>query len=151
MIVLKVLVRYAGAARIQPRGVGGVERPPDGSAKMHSASSSKDHIGQLGSTFDFAHDSEGLGRIAAQHVLSELHRVQTLVNQLSPRLKWPKEVGGNILGSDRYMMGLPPITAQDEGVSMMSFSAGTLDQLESDLRTNLTILSAELINRLRQT
>ncbi|KAH8777811.1 hypothetical protein F5883DRAFT_544090, partial [Diaporthe sp. PMI_573] len=29
MIVLKVLVRYAGAARIQPRGVGGVERPPD--------------------------------------------------------------------------------------------------------------------------
>lgn len=105
MIVLKVLGRYAAAA-----GRDAARRPGCGYGTPRA-------------------DGDERQRIAAQLVLSELHRVQRLVNQLSPRLKEPRDAGGP-QGS--------------------LFSASTMDQMGSDLRKSLSTLSLGIIHNLRQ-
>ncbi len=100
----------------------------------------------------FADDERG--RIAAaQMILSELHHVQRLVNQLSPRLRTRRvSIGeysdgrpdGKEMDGDRRMSleSIEPMTA--------TFSSSTLDQIELDLRRCLSTLSSEIINLLRQ-
>ncbi|KAJ5816544.1 Aflatoxin biosynthesis regulatory protein [Penicillium robsamsonii] len=149
MIGLKILERYASEARIQSSGsrAGSVE-PDTGlrSASSIISSSSMDHyIRALGRTYN--KDSAANGRIPAQLVLSELHRVQRLVNQLSSKLIGPRG-NGRGLGqecSDRHS------GAEDNDRAVATFfSSSTLAQMESDLRKSLSSLSADIINRLRQ-
>lgn len=82
------------------------------------------------------------GRMAAQLVLSELHRVSRLVNILSQRL-------GNIRlrnklpsGSRSSLMGY--------GVGVPALSVPTFELLEQDLRKRLKAVSSETIERLRR-
>jgi hypothetical protein len=89
--------------------------------------------------------------MAAQLVLSELHRVQRLVNQLSPRLKVPKEGDGRNRCLEPGLWGRHQMTGGDEKMTGMApFSAGTVDRVEADVRKSLSTLSAEIINVLRQ-
>ncbi|KAL4926162.1 uncharacterized protein BDV17DRAFT_293783 [Aspergillus undulatus] len=150
MIGLKILERYASAARTQSSGsrAGSVE-PDTGlrSASSIISSSSTDHyMRALGRTYN--KDGTANGRVPARLVLGELHRVQRLVNQLSPKLKGPK--GGNGRGLDQECSGRHRGAADNDRTVATFFSSRTLAQMESDLRESLSSLSADIINRLRQ-
>ncbi|KAJ5448546.1 Aflatoxin biosynthesis regulatory protein [Penicillium cf. griseofulvum] len=73
--------------------------------------------------------TEDPGRLTAQSVLSELHRVQKLVNALSAKLK-------------RYQT--------EENMGDRPFSSTVLHQLELDLRQRLRELSLEIVDILRR-
>jgi hypothetical protein len=73
--------------------------------------------------------TEDPGRLTAQSVLSELHRVQKLVNALSAKLK-------------RYQT--------DDSTGDRPFSSTVLHQLELDLRQRLRALSLEIVDILRR-
>jgi Aflatoxin regulatory protein/Fungal Zn(2)-Cys(6) binuclear cluster domain len=132
MIMLKVLGRYSAAAgrdTARQPGCGYGTPPADGDEQQ---------------------------RIAARMVLSELHRVQRLVNQLSPRLKRRRDTGrppGSLQGwgADRDIWGcLTGILGDRDDPPVTLFSASTMDQMESDLRKSLSTLSLGIIHNLRQ-
>ncbi|MCJ1399418.1 hypothetical protein MMC11_002620 [Xylographa trunciseda] len=144
MIIFKILGRYAVAARKQPGEA--TERRE----KASRNASSKEQVRLLSS---YCPDDEDLGRIAAQLILSELHRVQRLVNQLSPRLKTrglgaSGKAGGisgvKDAGGDSQMS-----SPSDDEMTAAPFSATTLDQIEIDLRKCLSTLSSEIISMLQ--
>ena len=145
MIVFKILGRYATAAREQH------EEATAGDEKQGGCTSTKFQMQQTGVNII---GSERLGRVAAQLVLSELHHVQRLVNQLSPRLKvhglgiasqdeGPQDA--RFFGGDNQVS--PPL---DKETKTAPFSATTMDQIEIDLRKSLRTLSSEIISILRQ-
>ncbi|KAG8158547.1 hypothetical protein KVR01_011669 [Diaporthe batatas] len=110
MTVMKILERYAAAARGQ---------------------------------------SNDRGRNAAQLVLSELHRVQRLVNHLSPKLR--KSHGGTQEAPiDPELWGYQGMTQCWDRGSSAPFSVTTLGQMDSDVRKGLGALSSEIINGLRE-
>lgn len=82
-------------------------------------------------------DGDDQARMAAQLVLSELHRVQRLVNVLGSRLKQGPEGGGGNSGG-----GYPGDTP--------FFSPAWFGQLETDLRKRVRNLSLEIVDMLRQ-
>ncbi|KAG7287774.1 hypothetical protein NEMBOFW57_007289 [Staphylotrichum longicolle] len=82
-------------------------------------------------------DGDDQARMAAQLVLSELHRVQRLVNVLGSRLKQGPEGGGRNSGSGNP--GGTPV-----------FSPAWFGQLETDLRKRVRSLSLEIVDMLRQ-
>ncbi|PHH81484.1 hypothetical protein CDD82_674 [Ophiocordyceps australis] len=118
IIAFKILKRYAAAARhnvwLATRAQG--PNSPKGTSPGSSAS---DAMASL--------DVADTGRMTAQLILSELHRVQALVNQLSARLR----------GHEKRSR------------SAAAFSTATLGQIEGDLRKRLTCLSSEIIAMLR--
>lgn len=132
MIVLKMLGRYAAGA-----GRDAARRPGCGYGTPRA-------------------DGDEQQRIAAQLVLSELHRVQCLVNQLSPRLKGPRygrRPQGSLQGraADRDIWGCQSgILGDRDDPPATLFSASTMDQMESDLRKSLSTLSLGIIHTLRQ-
>ncbi|KAK7698686.1 hypothetical protein SLS64_012297 [Diaporthe eres] len=142
MTVLKILERYAAAAR-----------PSDSEAEKASRlangilASSKDQMMVLGHTYN---TPRSRGRKAAQLVLSELHRVQRLVNQLSPKLKRPKDAERRNLDPDLELWGRRDVSCGYDPGPTAPFSAFTLGQMESDVRKSLAALSSEIINGLRQ-
>ncbi|TVY84598.1 Trypacidin cluster transcription factor [Lachnellula suecica] len=144
MIVFKVLGRYAEVVR-KPHGDG-----IESGGRLGGSTSPNDQIRQIGSYFG----DEGLGRMAAQLILSELHPVQRLVNQLSPRLKARgagviskngRTQGRNRSGADYQFPSL-----SDGDAKTVPFSSTTMDQMEIDLRKGVSTLSSEIINMLRQ-
>jgi hypothetical protein len=134
MIVLKVLGRYASAAGRDAAGrhIGGPFTPGYGTFRADECELECD-------------DQQ---RIAAQSVLGELHRVQRLVNQLSPRLKTPREVG-IVNSGGNGTLGMTGDSCRDD-TSTAPFSASTMDQIGSDLRKSLSALSLGIIHNLRQ-
>lgn len=110
MIVFQVLRRYAAAAQNQFGGT----------AETGGSTPTNEH---------------GVERMAAQLILSELHRVQHLVNQLSPRLN-PE--------------GAAAAASRDGKTMKEFFSPTTLTQIGIDLRKYLTAVSSVIIGRLRQ-
>jgi hypothetical protein len=151
MILLKILERYASAARPQSSGSRAGSLEPDTELRLASSiisSSSTDHyMRALGRTYN--KDGAANGRVPARLVLSELHRMQRLVNQLSPKLKGPK--GGNGRGLGQECSGRHRGAEDSDRTVATFFSSSTLAQMESDLRKSLSSLSADIINRLRQT
>ncbi|KAK3291284.1 uncharacterized protein B0H64DRAFT_45474 [Chaetomium fimeti] len=140
MIVLKVLERYASAARGCRSGIG--ETDLGRVANMMMA-----HGG--------AYADQGLERRSAQVVLSELHRVQRVVNQLSPKLKAPlADGGGQGIGSELDFWGqghhMTVGVGQRRDTTPASFSTDTLNRLEKDVRKSLSSLSSDIIEVLRQ-
>jgi hypothetical protein len=152
MIVLKVLERYAAVAQTQPHKIGKSEPEADNPARVSisTTSGSDDWMRAPSHAQNGSYDDGGSGRVPAQLVLSELHRVQRLVNQLSPKLKGPKErEGQNIAPKMRYW-GRPRAAGDGDIMALTSILAGTLDQMERDVRKSLSTLSTEIINGLRQ-
>ena len=142
MIVLKVLERYAAVAQAQPH------KPVRLSVNIISGGD--DWMRAPSHAHSGSYDESGSGRVAAQLVLSELHRVQRLVNQLSPKLKGPKErEGQNIAPKLRYW-SRPRVAGNGDRMVMTPILAGTLDQMERDVRKSLSTLSTEITNGLRQ-
>lgn len=112
MIILKIIERYSVAARAEGSSNGQDFTGPSLAESNHSTRPE---------------------RTAAQLVLSELHRVQRLANQLSTFKKTEDS------------------SADDSGDSVMAqLSPHTLEPVESDVRRSLRFLSAGIIRELRQ-
>lgn len=79
-------------------------------------------------------DGEGRSRMAAQLVLSQLHRVQQLVKVLSKRVR-----------ERDFSETSPP-----SQLSPLPFSMSPLEQLEIDLRKYLRNMAAEIVDMLRR-
>lgn len=150
MTVLKILERYAAAARAQSTGVNANDSEGDKTSRLANSilASSKDQMTVLSRTYNTPRNR---GRQAAQLVLSELHRVQKLVNQLSPRLKRSKgEMEAQKIEPELELWGRQSMTWCYERGPATPFSATTLGQMESDVRKSLSALSSEIINGLRR-
>ena len=147
LIIFKVLDWYAAAARETPVVDEGGQSPTKSHHSQHFSDRSE-HVLQYPTVVgSFCLDDEYSGRMAAQLVLSELHRVQRLMNQLSQKLK--------AHGTTNGAVGMPN-SAVDGQISLWdgeitsTFSAKTLDQLEADLRKHLRTLSLEIVGMLRR-
>ncbi|KAL9114752.1 MAG: hypothetical protein Q9227_001431 [Pyrenula ochraceoflavens] len=143
LIVFKVLGWYAAAARETTES-------EEGHVSASSSNNALHHLGHdLQASGSYYIESEDQGRMAAQLVLSELHRVQRLVNTLSIRLKdhkaWNQEDGkSRSVVADKWdKLG----RAEND----FPFSPTLLDQLEMDLRKRLRTLSSDIVNILRHT
>ncbi|KKY32362.1 putative c6 transcription factor [Diaporthe ampelina] len=127
MVVLKLLARYAAVARAQGGGGGQQCERLSGASRLARTFPSG------AAAYGGARDEDGISRMRAQLVLGELHPIQRLINELSPRLKSASEdVRGN------------------ETLTTASLSAAILHQIGSDLHQSLSQLSASIIKRLRQ-
>lgn len=156
IIVFKVLGWYAAAARKTPPGLAGDNS--NNSSNDDGNSSSSPHTSQSPHSSHFEQvlqapavvgsyclDGEDSARMAAQLVLSELHRVQRLVNQLSVKLKLQAAKNTPMAGT-RSSSGC----GDADGDAMSPFSTGMLDQLAGDLRKRLRVLSLEVVQGLRE-
>jgi hypothetical protein len=85
-------------------------------------------------------DGDEQSRMAAQLVLSELHRVQRVVNTLSERLRNQ--------GLQNGLSGRPDGTCLNGHESVLPVHL--LDQLAVDLRARLRGLSGQIVDRLRR-
>lgn len=142
MTVLKIVRRYTTAARAQPNRSRAMSDAGSGSAIVPNdlLRPSQSHAYKVHSS------NQGGGRTEAQLVLGELHRVQRLVNQLSPKLKGAYENVTQNLGSD-LNFGSHTVSGD---MMAAALSAGTLKQVENDLRRSLRALSEEIITVLRK-
>lgn len=137
LIVFKVIGWYASVARDTPR------------AKVHDGNPSprsqcfRDRMSVDSDMADAEEDD--YGRRAGQVVLSELHCVQRLVNQLSRRLK-----DDSVRYGTGSLMGGKVQQSPDASRCAAPFSPAMLDQLEMDLRKGLRNLSSEIVNMLRR-
>jgi hypothetical protein len=87
-------------------------------------------------------DREDTGRIAAQLVLGELHLVQCLVNQLVRKLKTCVRFESRHAVNDPTMFAINDLGSP--------FSTPMLDQLEPELRRQISSLASEIIGLLQQ-
>jgi hypothetical protein len=152
MIVLKVLERYAAVIQLQSHKTGTNEGEVEVAARLPISiiSSSDNWMEAPSHAYNGLCADYGSGRVAAQLVLSELHRVQRLVNQLSPKLKGPKEREAQNMASKLRYWGRARATGDSDRMAVTPILASTLDQMERDVRKSLSTLSAEIINGLRQ-
>lgn len=138
LIVFKVLGWYAAVARETPKASSSESRPLPKSLYPDRRRSADGDLHGI--------DEEDYERRAGQVVLSELHCVQRLVNQLSQRLK-----------ADSIRCSLGPLSSAENATKTKTnsgkwspFSPAMLDQLETDLRKGLRNLSSEIVNMLRR-
>ncbi|KAJ9640317.1 hypothetical protein H2199_005856 [Coniosporium tulheliwenetii] len=147
LIAFKVMAWYAAAARDVPPSSSSCSTSSSGgtsSEPLPSPSEQVLHIPTTVGKYDLAGADQS--RMRAQLVLSELHRVQRLVELLSKRLEGvrsrtnagsrPSSAGAN--GSDKM----------DEAMSPMS--ATIFVQLEADLRKRLRAVSRETMSVVRR-
>ncbi|KAI4209404.1 MAG: hypothetical protein LQ351_007663 [Letrouitia transgressa] len=146
LIVFKVLGWYAAAARTTPC------YDDDDNHSVHSSPSSRSrysshseqvvqHPAVVGS---YCLEGKDKARMAMQLVLSELHRVQRLLNPLSTKLKAEAAKGGGGADSPNSRS---PRTSEDE--TTLPLSAVILCQLETELRKRLKALSLEIVEGLK--
>ena len=141
MTVLKILERYGAAAHAQPVGVCSAW----GTGLSNGLITHQDHGRRRTlspGTPGPRNDDSGRETKVAKLVLGELHRVQRLVNELSRELEKHRERGWS---GDPTMRG-----DGRKPTNMMLVTAGTLEQLETDMRKSLNALSTEIIDRLRK-
>lgn len=133
VIILKVLARYAAVLRQMPE-LGG-----DASEWNSPDSGQMELLEDISCTY-----RETLSRKVAQQVLSQLHRVQRLVNILSQcfQADGGRAEPQNLAGAG----GSDDILCME---SLFPFSHCMLEQFENDLRKRLRALSADIVGRLR--
>lgn len=136
LVICKVFGWYAAAAR--------------GSVSSSSGSQSPvEHIHRepvvVGS---YCLDGEDSAYMAGQLVLSELHRVQRIVNQLSMRLTG--QASSPCSETREVGKGARPSSKGNEAFSMSLFSAPLLHQFERDLRKGLKKLSLDIVRELER-
>ena len=146
LIVFKVLGWYGAAARKKiSSGDDSHGVQSAGRSHSHQPSSSEQVFQELPGVGSYCLDGEDSARMAAQLVLSELHRVQRLVNQLSTKLKLQTaKTGGptdtpNSLGCNNV-----------DSETTLALSAIMWNQLEVVLRKRLRALSFEIVEGLRR-
>lgn len=146
LIVFKVLGWYAAAARKTPSsGDSSRSAPSPWTSNLRRPSHAEQVLQDPATVGSYRLDGEDSTRMAAQLVLSKLHCVQRLVNQLSTKLK--VQAAKNSEGADTPE-SLGYESADNE--TAVPFSAVTLDQLEVDLRKRLMALSLDIRDRLRR-
>lgn len=148
MTVLKILERYTAAAWDQSSGPRTSIPEAENSSRVARSilDSTKGQIMMQRRTHDKPHNR---GHKSAQLVLGELHRVQRLVNQLSPKLR-KSERGLPETPLDPELWGYQGLTKYWDRGPAAPFSATTLRQMEDDVRKSLSALSSEIINGLKQ-
>lgn len=147
LIVFKVLGWYAAAAAPKAASTdsdnSGVPTP----STNHSRKLSHSEMVIQDTTIVGSYCLEGADadRMAAQLVLSELHRVQRLVNQLSAKLKLQiaheSRLNSEVSHGSSYK--------SDDNDFTVPLSAVTLDQIIVDLRKRLRALSVNIAEGLR--
>lgn len=148
LIIFKVLGWYAAVARETPcwqGGGGGGGCPHPSSLRLaeqeHAYHNRTTVVGSC------CLDSANSARMAAQLVMTELHRVRYLVEQLSSKLKVEAAKKG---GGGRGGTIAPPLDGWNMDHEMaLPLSAMMYDQLDVDLRKRLGALSGEMMDRLR--
>ncbi|KAL2871639.1 Zn(II)2Cys6 transcription factor [Aspergillus lucknowensis] len=154
LAVFKVMSRYVAAARDRsPTSQGIMEFVAEATKNSSRGDHSPDEQVLQSSRMpgNYCVDGDDQNRMAAQLVLSELHRVQHVVNVLSSRLESIRL---------RACLSSTPIsssvsTAGSEGglpftpLEMSPLSGTTFFQLEQDLRKRLRAVSSEAIDILR--
>jgi hypothetical protein len=141
LIVFKVLGWYAAAATRC-----GVAAADDSLACAGSHSEMAVGGPESPVVTSYALDDEDAARMAAQSVLSELHRVQRLVNRLSVRLQGTTSSDGPVAAAKEGPGRDYEETSRAEG----PFSAIIPDQLGLDLRKRLKALSLGIVEKLRR-
>ncbi|KAE9364954.1 hypothetical protein N431DRAFT_386913 [Stipitochalara longipes BDJ] len=147
LITFKMLNWYAAAARQGP-----LWRKNSSESSDSSQSFPWDHqmspgqvLSDSGTTDSMGLEGEDPAYMLAQRVLSELHCVQRLVNQLSMKLREQVARSGSA-----SVVQTPGPSEQGYGECSGPFSPGTLDQLGVDLRKRLKSLSGEVVGLLRR-
>ncbi|KAI9931207.1 hypothetical protein ASPWEDRAFT_34262 [Aspergillus wentii DTO 134E9] len=132
IIILKVLGWYAAVVRQTP----GLDHHPEHGRRSPTMVDN-----------NYCVDDEDQGRMAAQQVLSKLHRIQRVINILSQRFKALRGHGeppnSSSSSSDSF-----DIFSNTE--SLFPFSNSILEQFEVDLRNRLRNLSSETVDILSQ-
>ncbi|KAL9066488.1 MAG: hypothetical protein Q9161_007551 [Pseudevernia consocians] len=136
LIIFKMLGWYAAVAR----KTSGLEGPQ----ACRSRQSTPEQVLQNPTVVGrYCLDGADSPRMAAQLVLSELHRVQRLVDQLSSKLKMQASKKGRGEAETPESLDL-------ENEMTLPLSAVMYDQLDVDLKKRLKALSWEMIDRLRR-
>ncbi|RAO67408.1 uncharacterized protein BHQ10_003420 [Talaromyces amestolkiae] len=147
LIVFKVLGWYAAAAAPKAgpthEDISGISKP----STSHSRKLSHSEMVVQDATVVGSYCLEGADadRMAAQLVLSELHRVQRLVNQLSAKLKL--QIAHETRLNNEPSQG-SSYKSEDSDFAV-PLSAVTLDQIVVDLRKRLRALSVNIVESLR--
>lgn len=147
LIVFKVLGWYAAAAapKAAPthEDISGISKL----STSHSRKLSHSEMVVQDATIVGSYCLEGADadRMAAQLVLSELHRVQRLINQLSAKLKL--QIAQETRMNNESSQGSS--YKSDNSDFAVTLSAVTLDQIIVDLRKRLRALSVNIVESLR--
>ena len=146
LIVFKVLGWYAAAALTTPSS------GDDNHSAQSLHSSQSAHLSRPEQVLldpvefgSYCLDGENSARMAAQLVLGELHRVQRLVNQLSPKLKMQAAKDNGLADKST-----PATSKNVDSETTLSLSTVILSQLELDLRKRLKALSLGIMESLRR-
>lgn len=142
LIVCKVFGWYAAASRVS-----GPSRS-NSVASSGSQSPVEQVAGEPVVVGNYCLDGEGSVYMAGQLVLSELHRVQRIVNQLSMRLTGRS--GSPLSENSEMKNGCQFDAKSNEAFSMSLFSAPLLHQLERDLKKGLRKLSLDIVRELER-
>ena len=135
LIMFKVLGWYAAVARKTPS----LHSPPASRSPIDPAFHNSTVIGS------YCLDGADSDRMAAQLVLSELHRVRLLISKLSSKLK------GQAAAAKKRKGEVETSESMDLGNELtLPLSAVMYDQLDNDLRNRLRTLSCEMLDRLRR-
>ena len=145
LIVFKVLGWYAAAARTTPSSGRDQAHQLPITAHDHQKSCSEQVVRDSTKIGSYSLEGEDSARMAAQLVLSELHRVQQLVNKLSTKLRTQETKDAVEAGTH--------INVSDQSIEMetsLPLSNALLDQLGKDLKKRLKSLSLEIVEALRR-
>ncbi|KAI1410226.1 aflatoxin regulatory protein-domain-containing protein [Hypoxylon sp. FL1857] len=141
LIISKVLGWYDTAARRMSLAPSDRDRSAASSSLATPTSNKSQETPGSVVVSGYCLDGEDHDRMKAQLVLGELHRVQSLVNQLGTKLKLLAErKRGDTPGPGGYM----------ELEKMPSISAMVVDQVGTDLRNRLQWLSKHIIQGLNR-
>lgn len=155
LVVSKVLDWYEALGRELPNSsssavslAGAESLGRDGNSSLSTPSSGhrSDVVVHQHHRPDYCADGEDLERMAAQRILSQLQRVQRVVNQLSPKLKSQGTTRKDATTVDSQLSLVGQMSGG--GTTTSPFSAPTLDHIEADLRKRLRGLSIEIIDML---
>lgn len=146
LIVFKVLGWYAAAARKAPSsGDDNHSMQSPGTSLSRQSLRFEEVLQDSAVVGSYCLNGEDSARMAAQLVLSELHRVQRLVNQLSRKLKAQTAKNSGLADTPNSL----GYESADSDMTL-PLSAMMLDQLEVDLRKRLKALSFEIVEGLRR-
>lgn len=164
LILFKILDWYIVAGRAAPTvtttsacydGYSKLHISPPGNPCWETRSSSSSSSSQFAAG-SLCVDGEDFGRLAAQMVLSELHRAQRLVNKLSARFKG-YGMGGAAAGVGTAAAAAAAAVPTIDGIDMLCDGKGTwpfsmtmFDQLEADLRKRLRTVSVVIVDMIRR-
>ncbi|KAI0841406.1 aflatoxin regulatory protein-domain-containing protein [Hypoxylon sp. FL0890] len=141
LIISKVLAWYDTAARKMSMAPSNQDKSTSSSSLTTPTSNKSQETNGSVVVGGYCLDGEDQDRMKAQLVLGELHRVQSLVNQVGTKLK---------LLAEKKRGDTPRSSGYTEVEKMPSISAIVVDQVGTDLRNRLQWLSKHIIQELNR-